>query len=77
MDEETLAHIFQPFFTTKEHGRGLGMAAVLGIVRAHNGVVTIDSKPGIGTTVSVRLPSTARTSRPVEVLESSYVSGVG
>jgi signal transduction histidine kinase len=77
MDEETLAHVFQPFFTTKEHGRGLGMAAVLGIVRAHHGVVTIDSKPGIGTTVSVRLPSTERASRPAEVPDSSYVSGVG
>ncbi len=56
MDDGTVARVFQPFFTTKEHGRGLGMAAVLGIVRAHLGNIDIASKPGAGTTVSVSFP---------------------
>jgi two-component system cell cycle sensor histidine kinase/response regulator CckA len=67
MDEETLSRVFQPFFTTKEHGRGLGMAAVLGIVRSHNGRLTMDSQPRVGTTISVRLPATDRLPRAVEL----------
>ncbi|MBI2388751.1 MAG: MASE1 domain-containing protein [Deltaproteobacteria bacterium] len=60
MDEHTAAQVFQPFFTTKPHGRGLGMSAVAGIVRAHAGQIRIESRPGQGTTVSVRLPATDR-----------------
>jgi CheY-like chemotaxis protein len=56
MDEETKNRIFEPFFSTKFQGRGLGMAAAYGIVKNHNGSISVDSRAGAGTTVSIFLP---------------------
>ncbi|WP_239026937.1 PAS domain-containing sensor histidine kinase [Geomonas oryzisoli] len=56
MDDATLSRIFDPFFTTKFTGRGLGMSAVLGIIRGHRGAIKVESAPGRGTTFTVILP---------------------
>lgn len=60
MDEATRSRMFDPFFSTKFTGRGLGLAAVLGIVRGHGGAVTVRTAPREGTTVTVFLPAPRR-----------------
>ena len=64
MDRDTMAKLFDPFFTTKFTGRGLGMAAVLGIVRGHKGAVKVYSEPGKGSTFKILLPASGK---PAEI----------
>jgi signal transduction histidine kinase/ActR/RegA family two-component response regulator len=63
MDARTLGQIFDPFFTTKSIGRGLGLSAALGIVRSHDGVMSVSSETGTGTTFRVYWPLHARVGR--------------
>ena len=56
---EDMAHLFEPFFTTKFTGRGLGMSAILGILRSHGGGIHIDTVPDEGTTIRVLMPAQA------------------
>ncbi len=57
MDDASRRHMFEPFFSTKFTGRGLGLATVLGITRAHGGAITVHSRPGVGTTITVYYPA--------------------
>jgi len=72
MDDETRRRIFEPFYTTKFTGRGLGMSAVLGILKAHNGALQLSSQSGHGTTFKVYLPAqTSETTRGENQIEST------
>jgi PAS domain S-box-containing protein len=73
MDKATLSRIFEPFFSTKFTGRGLGLAAVLGIVRIHKGTIDVVSNPGAGTSVKVFLPCHIADSVPISSKEQSAV----
>ena len=66
MDEETKDGIFEPFFTTKFQGRGMGMAAVYGIIKSHDGAITVDSELGKGTVVRIYLPAISVESKEQE-----------
>jgi len=61
MDKKTLEHIFEPFFTTKFTGRGLGLSAILGIIRSHDGGLRVNSEPGAGATFTVFFPALGNT----------------
>lgn len=80
MRPEALERLFEPFFTTKASGRGLGMAATLGIVRGHRGAIIVESAPGSGTTIRVLLPSIGKSANdlvPAQIASAEEWRGRG
>ena len=71
MTPATVAQIFEPFFSTRGHGRGLGLSVVRDVARSHGGGIEVDSVVGRGTRVRVWLPPTAEVSVPAEVAVSA------
>jgi PAS domain S-box-containing protein len=77
MDEATQSRIFDPFFTTKFTGRGLGLAAVSGIVRRLSGRVDVKTAPGVGSTFRIALPAVAREAPAQKVVAKTDLHGTG
>lgn len=84
MNLDTRQRLFDPFFSTKFTGRGLGMAAVLGIVQGHRGAIFVDSQPASGTTIKVlfpvdekTIPAAAPSSRPAGLQAAPAISSAG
>jgi two-component system, cell cycle sensor histidine kinase and response regulator CckA len=71
MPPDMQARVFEPFYTTKFTGRGLGLAVVHGIVRGHGGGVRVESAPQLGSTFSVALPAIAQAAEPLSTLSPS------
>ena len=77
MDEKTLKRVFEPFFTTKFQGRGLGMAAVYGIIRNHGGYINVSSQAGLGSEVRIYLPALPSIEGPPKEKPGPEAKGAG
>jgi CheY-like chemotaxis protein len=77
MEEKTLARIFEPFFSTKFIGRGMGLAAVRGIVEGHDGEILVRSEPGKGTSFAIGLPAVSGAPAEGGVAEAPLHGGAG
>jgi len=75
MDADTQARLFEPFFSTRFAGRGLGLSATLGIVRSHNGTIMVNSRVGEGTTVQLLFPCNPEKAPPLEAEIGRPVEG--
>lgn len=77
MDEKTKNRMFEPFFTTNFQGRGLGMAAVYGIIQNHGGWVSVESELGSGTVVNIYLPVVGAAEEDVKEIAPQLEKGTG
>jgi len=77
IDEETMGRIFEPFFSTKSAGRGMGLAAIRGIVENHDGEIRAASRPGEGATLTVLLPPSAERRKSVRYVAHTAHPGTG
>ncbi|VAW33308.1 Sensor protein of zinc sigma-54-dependent two-component system, partial [hydrothermal vent metagenome] len=79
MPPEVSSRIFDPYFTTKEKGNGLGMAVTHSVIRKHGGHILVDSKPGEGTAFTIYLPVSTKSTAVVEedVVPVLDISGIG
>jgi PAS domain S-box-containing protein len=77
INQEYVNKIFDPYFTTKQKGSGLGLAIVYSIIERHDGYVTVDSKPGMGTTFKIYLPASPDSAEKGAGPDTALVSGTG
>ncbi|HAM50711.1 MAG TPA: hypothetical protein DCP92_08485 [Nitrospiraceae bacterium] len=77
ISEEHIQKIFDPYFTTKEKGRGLGLAVVYSIIKNHGGHITVRSKVGVGTTFTLYLPATEKPSSEEKASKEEPIVGGG
>ncbi len=74
---EHLPKVFDPYFTTKDRGSGLGLATAFAVVKNHRGFITVDSEPRKGATFAVYLPASPKPQRRLEVSEGQLLRGTG
>ncbi len=77
ISEDYLTRIFDPYFTTKSHGNGLGLATTYSIIKNHNGLITVESQLHVGSTFTIYLPALRNLEMPVEVTKETIESVAG
>ena len=77
ISKEHLQKIFDPYFTTKEMGRGLGLAVVYSIIRSHGGHISAESEPRKGSTFTIHLPVSEKQSEEKVIAENEQITGEG